>query len=231
MSINADGSAPSEQVDGSGKPAPTAEERFHNQTQEFNRKLDNAVKPLQDKIDALLNKLSPPPKEEVEPDESLLYSDPKAYAKQIETKATNAAIRAVATVSESENAKNAVLGKLVTDFPELRDNSSPLAVAATAEYAQLPAHIKNAPEAYEIAVSRAALKQGTRPVSQRNDDFTLSGGAKPRANKAKDEEMDAVLQVAALFGKDVNDPEYVKTLKGHTQRDYSKYREPKPRKN
>lgn len=212
-------------------PDPMAE-RFKNQSHEFSRKLENATKPLEDKINALLNKLTPTaPKQEEADLDSLLYSDPKAYARAVAAQAKQEAVAEVGRSNEMENRKNAVLGQLVTSFPELRDQSSELAKAATAEYASLPDHIKADPLAYEIAVNRAAIKQGSKPMSQRNDEFTLGSntGSKPRAPK-KDAEMDAVLEVAALFGKDVSDPAYVKTLKAHSKRDFYKYREPKPGK-
>jgi hypothetical protein len=221
---------PEGQVEGA-KP----DDRVQNYSMEMNRKIENAVKPLEDKINTLLSKIAPPAKAVATSEEDLdemLYSDPKRYARTVREQATAEARNAMQSMAQSENAKNQVLGRLVADFPELRDQSTPFAKAALAEYESLPENLKQDPVAYELAVSRAALKQGTRPISQRsNDEFTLgnNSGSKPRSSAKKDDaELEAVLEVAKLFGKDVDSDEYKAAIKGHMNRDYFKYREPKP---
>lgn len=224
-------------VTGTDAAASAADERTKNFSAEISRKLENTEKRLEDKITSLLSKIpqaKAAPAANVEEDlDDLLYSDPKRYAQVVREQAKREASQAAHSIQQSENQKNQVLGKLVADFPELRDQSSTFAKAALAEYESLPQTLQQDPVAYELAVSRAALKQGMRPISQRNNDdsFTVSSNSGNRPTKSaskKDDDLDAVLAVAELFGKDIKDPEYLKSIKGHMKRDYHRYREPKP---
>ncbi len=156
--------------------------------------------------------------------EELSYKDPKGYARVVRDQATRDAARMVDARMNTQNQTNMIMGQLVSEYPELGDQSSELSVRAVQLYNQLPANEKADPRSYKIAVRDAAAELGVQVKSKRiksdDDAFTLAGnaGKSPRQPK-KDDGIDArTLEFAKLIGVDINDPKKLARLKERSNR-------------
>lgn len=219
------------------------QDRFKNISMELNRKLDEREQRLDNKLQqltaSLMEAVKPrtPQAPQPEPDlDMLAIENPKEYARIVRDQATQAATQAAARANEATERRNQVLGRLVTDFPELQNQNSDVTKRAVEIYNTYSEAERNDPRTYELAVKSAAVEFGLKPMSKRSnqdsDDFTLSGGARaPRSTKKQDPDISAALAFAELMGRPVDDPDYVERLKAHAGRDtFTKYREPKPKK-
>jgi hypothetical protein len=120
------------------------------------------------------------------------------------------------------DALNAKIAEVSREYPELNSDAK-LIQSVVAEAKNLPSHLQQTPEGYEMAMLRAATKAGLVPKSKRStstvdDDVSMSNsGERTRAPK-KVKITEAQLRLAELMGRDINDPEYLKRLEKANQR-------------
>ena len=113
--------------------------------------------------------------------EEMSYNKPKEYARAVDARAT---AKAEALVDKRMNAQQQVgnvMTQLISDYPELGDQSSDLSKRAVDIYAGLPNSIKNDPMSYKIAVRDAAAELGmltkTKRKDNNSDNFSLNSNS------------------------------------------------------
>lgn len=218
---------------------------------EMNRKLGNMeqkVASLEQTNQALLQQLQSmvkPTKEETsssnEKIEDIWFDKPAQAADSIVSKA-EARIMQKITQRETQVAKqNQVLGKLVSEYPELSNSDHELTRKAVEIYSSFDADEKSSPVAYRAAVLEAAKELGVSPKSKRSqddsndtdgDDFTGVGGggssSGQRSNSRRRERTQVsqeTIEFAELLGLDTKDPKVIERIKsGHSRkRGYSNW--------
>lgn len=167
--------------------------------------------------------------------EQLSMNNPAAYAARVAELATNQALAAQDRVNQAANqrrsAENKIIGELVTDYPELNDNTSELYRAAMKSYEKLSSQDKLNPLAMKSSIRDAAAELGVIPMKKRKvddpDTFVAPGsmgGGRERTPRKEKLSQDT-LAFAELLGRPVNDDNYRKSLEATAQRkSWTKYR-------
>lgn len=196
---------------------------------EFERKLSNTESQLVElktqneqlmaQLSSLADNISKSPVQSTSDDdlETLMYSDPKKYTEMLEERAERRVLSKIEQQTKSQSEKTAILNSLVSQYPELSDQTNPLTKKAVEIYNSLPEGQKNSPMAYEVVVSRAASELGVAPVSKRqksNDDFTMPGGASEgsKRKRSSDDIPETTKQFAEIMGLDLNNEKIKKSL-------------------
>jgi predicted transcriptional regulator len=157
--------------------------------------------------------------------ETLAYRDPKAYAKKVEDRAASKADERVRSALNQQQQNNAMLNQLISEYPELNDNSSELTVKALEIYKNMPDHEKATSTAYKIAVRDAAAEVGVLPKSKRktnnNDSYVGGGSGSVNARKGASGPSDVdvkTLEFAERLGVNIKDKKIVERLKQRAAR-------------
>lgn len=214
---------------------------------EFNRKIGNIEQKMQESNNQLLTQISQmvsqPQQRAVEQEtaeEPDPIADPKGFARYVEERA-EARVMAKVNVSQAAEAEKAsVLGRMINEYPELKDASNTLTKRAREILGTFGAGDQNSPLAYEVAISRAAQELEVTPVSRRqaqsegDGSFSMSGsgGGSSRQRRSENQGSDKLDQrvedFASLMGLDVNNKEVRKRLiekANIPERDWYKYQE------
>lgn len=203
-------------TDGTGTPA-AAPDPYKNLKAEMDRKITSQEQSIakllesQQQLMAQLQKQSAPAvKDESEELNDLWYSKPEVAANKIKEKAKAEIREELAQQNAATNQRNSVLSQLITDYPELNNQSSDLTKKAVEYYNALPEDEKSRPMAYRLAVKEAAADLGVKPASKRedyNDAYVTgsSGGSTGGTKRQRDDEIDAnTAALAKIMGVDVN---------------------------
>lgn len=215
-----------------------AADPFKNLKAELTRKMSNSESQVQRlsqenaaimaKLDALMVPRSQPAETSEEDLGALLYSKPGDAVKAITQQVTRTVQQDMQRMTQNQQQQAAVLSSLVKDYPELSDSNSDFAKSAVRAFDSLPAHLKNDPAGYKLAVREAAADLGVLPSHKRGsrdaDDFVMSGGnrsansARPSRGAPQTGLSDGVMEAASIFGLDLSKPERKKSLEKRTQR-------------
>lgn len=191
----------SEETETAPDPLEAVRQELKNSKSENSRKLEN----LQAQLAEIASALKPKVAETPIPS-SLIYDDPEKYAQLIEERASAKAEARVLGKVQQQNSYQMKVSAMQSDFPEFRDENSEAYRAANSEYQNLPAHLHGTTEGLEIAMQRAALKQGLVPVSKRrksnSDDYTATTTNTGRRNPPPRESAED--QKALEFAKILN---------------------------
>jgi hypothetical protein len=189
--------------------APAADE-LKNLKAEMNRKLSN----LESTNAALLEQMKAfaKPAAPAAPESGKkvsVFDDEDQFAESVVAAADARISKRMADQAASQAKANAVIGKLMNEFPELGDASNPLTVKANEIFAALPEEDKSHRLALDAAVKQAALEMGIKPKSKRSDDendaFSLGGSRGAGKSRRETDEVDArTLEFAKLMGADVD---------------------------
>lgn len=151
---------------------------------------------------------------------------------KVEARASAAAARTAQELISRERKRDEVLASYAAQYPEMGQAGSEFNQAILEAHKGLPQNLKDTPEGYEMAILRAAAKQGVVPRSKRtsSDDFTLSSRGGNRPPKKDDVEVSEATQIFSEFinkaaGRDPNSKEVQEGLKSALKRnDYHRYR-------
>lgn len=192
---------------------------IQNVKAEFNRKFDSVKTP-------------PAPKPASEPKkalEELIYDDPAAAVDEI----TNSVTAKVTERFNQGARKQQTAQRLISEFPEIQDESHALTKKADEIYRSLPQDEQDHPMAYKTAVSEAALELGIAPKSKRkpvvedDDSFVAprGGSGEPRGkSRRKEGELpEETVEIAALMGVDLSDAKTLERVKKNAKRGYGEY--------
>lgn len=159
--------------------------------------------------------------------EDLAYKDPKAYARKVREQARNEAAQLVDARLNQNNANNAVLSQLGSEYPELNDANSDLTLKAVEIYKRMSAAEKSSPLGYKAAVRDAAADLGILPKNKRKQtssevpEFSASSSSSQAAGsqQSKSKNLDTkTLAFAKLIGLNTDDKKVVDRLKSRAQR-------------
>jgi hypothetical protein len=220
--------------EGTQTPAPQ-EDRLKNLQAEFDRKTTN----LNDKLSQInaqlqqLSQLSAPAQSRQPENRPDAVLDPEGYERYMEAKLESKMNSKI----ESQQRQQAELGSLVSMYPELQDNDSDLTREALQAYNSMSPSDKANPLAYRTAIQSAALNLGLLPkhkrqqksqVQNESDDIGASSQPVSRQQSKKQGKLDpATLAFAQALGRDTSDPEYLKRLEKHSQREvWGRYKRP-----
>lgn len=162
------------------------------------------------------------------------YTNPKGFQQQTAARAQQAAIDAVAKMSQTQaevsGRVNEVVNKLAVDYPELNDRTSELYIRAQEIQNTMPKDERFSPTGIRAAVREAAADLGILTASKRKettrseaDDFTVGSGNTTSATKGGKRETapkldERTLATAELMGLKLDDPEVIKRLSKHSER-------------
>lgn len=218
---------------------------------EFSRKTDNLTQQLADtqrKIDAIMAAVLNPPKKQAAPASDDVEADvdpidnPKLYAKRIKDQAKREVMEEVNSMSQQQAdirmQQEAVLNKLVQDYPELNDRTSELFIKAQEMQASMSANERFSPIAIRAIIRDAAADLGVLPVSKRSkvkegsevDEFSVgtktgSGSKGGEQKGAKTKIAPSALAFAELLGRPVTDEKYLDRLsKASERKSWSKWK-------
>ena len=207
-------------TDAVSEAAANAADPLQNIKAEFQRKtanLDDQTKRLEQQLaemKTLMARMNAAPAATLTPGkkiEDVWFESPAEAARQIKEQAT-AEIRAELAAQNAVQVKQAqVLNQLVTDFPELGDQSSDLYSKAVEYYNAMPEDERTSPVAYKAAVKEAALDLGIKPKSKRNkgdpaaESFSLGGGSQGNRPAPSSKQDEARVALAKAFGLNVDD--------------------------
>lgn len=202
------------------------EDRLTNMQAEFNRKLSNT----NEQISALLNEIRSSKKtESAAPAKKVsVFDDEEAFSRDVEERAT-ARIRAELEKKEAAAAKaQNVIQSIVSEYPEVNDDSSSLMVRAKEIFGAYSDEYKSSPLAMKAAVTEAASELGVRPRSKRtggSDNFTVSSSSSSgRQSGGRGGDLsEATLQFAQIMGLDVSKKEVRERLSARSKRNFTKY--------
>lgn len=183
-----------------------------NLKHEFNRKIDSLKPP-------------PPPAPARKSTQELMYEDPEQAVRQIEEEVETRITRKL----EARDVGRQTVERLYSDYPELKEASNPLSTKANEIFSQFSEAEQKDPRTMRTAVYQAAAELGLAPKPKRkqvveagDDNFQLGGG-KPAPRKKGGEVDQSVLEAAAAFGLNVEDPKVVARLKQRADRPFKKY--------
>ena len=186
--------------------------------QEFNQVM---VEQINRKQEEALKASTPAP-------ESFYDLTPEEYEKQLERK-MEARIKA----SQEEALKRqSKLAEIVQDYPEANQAGSEMYNKMIEFNSQLPQGLRDTPEGYEVAATRAAKALGVVPASLRKgtnpDDFSISSNSSSGGTRSKKQSA-AVTQktkaFAQLLGLDIDNKDQIKRLEERAKRDtWGRYR-------
>jgi hypothetical protein len=168
----------------------------------------------------------PAPKEEMSPYDA-------DFAEKVALKAAQEAARIAEGKIAAERARQAVIGTLAMDYPELGNTNSEFSQAMVKAHNQLSASLKETPEGYRLAAREAAAQLGIVPKSKRkeSDDFSMSSSNSTKSTPtkpAKKVELDDLeLGAAELLGLNVNDKKLIENMTKHKEQrqgSWTKYR-------
>ena len=211
------------------------EDPIKNIKAEFNRKLANIeesnqqlAQAMKAEVSQILDYVQSGRKDASEDLEDLKYSDPDKYVELKMQNMEQNILKKVESSTAQQQQKQQVLADLVSKYPELNDPSSDLYNEAIQASKQLDDSIRNTPHGYKLAVMEAVANLGAMPVSKRKksepaDEFISSGGNSTSSGKSpsgKKESVitDEMLKIAQLFGRDINDKEFLKRLETAAKR-------------
>lgn len=212
-----------------------APDELGNFKQEINRKLANqesTIKELANANKALLEKLStltqPQPARQEDDFDKVWYEDPKTAAKRIKDQTRNEIMAEYKQDQERQRQTQNTLASLVSDYPELNDQSHELTRKAVEYYNALPESDKSSPSAYKLAVKDAASDLGILPVKRRpntdTDSFSASSSsgyqvAQGKRGAQKEGDLDPrTIAFAQLVGLDTSNQKTMESLKAKAQR-------------
>lgn len=221
---------------GGAAGADSIEQRVKNQHAEFDRKINNAMKVIEEQnkffqtiIQQQASAKSATPS--VPTDKKLadlMYDNPEEYARVVAENASKAALKASAKANDEANKRANILNQLVGEYPELADQQNDLTKRAVEIYKELSEEERANPNSYKLSVREAAAEYGLLPAQKRAvtrnaDDFTFSGssggrGANQGSGGGKVKLSDRTLAFAQALGQDTQDPKYIERLEKAAQR-------------
>lgn len=122
----------------------------------------------------------------------------------------------------AERAKDVTIYELSKEYPEIQTDSK-IRQAVLEAQKGIPESFRDTAEGYEMAVLKAVSKAGLIAKSKRqtvDEDVSIeprSGGRERSRGKTKVSEK--TLAVAAMFGRDINDPKVLASLEEAANRD------------
>lgn len=196
--------------------SPLSEERFKNFQSEVDRKLSNTNSQLQ----ALLGEMqkartayAPSSTKHVS-----VFEDEEAYAQRIKAEASREIEAKLEAKQAAQNRYQQVIGKIVADYPEASDESTPLMIRAKEIYASYSDDERASPVTMKAAVTEAASELGIRPKSKRaasstEDSFVMGASSSPSSTSKRSvntEKVNAAIDFARLMGLDEKAQERIK---------------------
>jgi hypothetical protein len=226
---------------GQGDASANTVDPINNVKQEFTRKLGNVesqvaelTKANQQLLAQLQNftasKQAPVVVEENL--EDLWYKDPNAAAAKIEARTEKRIEAKIAQTQRAQQKQNQTLNKLVSEYPELNDESNPLYKKAVEIYTAMDDDDKVSPTAYRLAVKEAAQELNVKPVNKRSEEeldaYSVSSSStysnRPQTRGKREDEVDPrTLAFAKALGRPVDDPKYLESLKKSARKQWTKY--------
>lgn len=214
--------------------APEAADPLKNLKAEFDRKLGNAdskLAELQKTNELLMAKIqamnTPAPVKKETSLTDLLYSDPEAYAREIESRAEAKALARVTAQQEKMNKVSNTIGALVNEYPELQDNGHSLSKRAVEIFSSLPDEEKQSSLSYKMAVKDAAEELGIKPRSKRpvDEEPSFSGSYRSSSRSRKKEGISPVTEAwAEALGVNLKDEKVKARVLENQSRDWTKYK-------
>lgn len=196
---------------------------------EMNRKLEAQNVQLAQLLAELKSSKAPAPVS-TESKRPSVFEDEDAYARSIEDRAT-ARVKAEMSAREAQQSRvQQTIQSIISEYPEVSDESSSLMVRAKELFAGLGEDEKQSPLAMKMAVTSAASELGLKPKSKRSGDsesFTLSSnGSRNSGNRANNTGLDSKTEeFARIMGLDTSKKEVRERLKSKSNRDYNRYSE------
>lgn len=227
-----------------GDQSGQAAEGLTNLKAEMDRKLTNVTEQLQKTNDMnaqLLEQMKaqqqaaskPAPSPEATNIGDMMFEDGNKAAALIQKQATDAAVATIRTETaakeQAQARQNEVIGRLLTDYPELSNSNHDLYKKTVERYNAMSDLDKQSPVAYESAALRAALELGVKPYSQRDESevsegFTLGSNASGANNTKAELEADSnMYKIAEALGVDVSSDEAKAKLKARQRKNWLKY--------
>lgn len=214
-----------------------------NLKEEFNRKLGNtesqlaqlkqANEALVAQMNAITSRSQAKPVEEDDLD-TLFITNPKRAAAIIEERTEAKVMGKLNSMSAAQQKQQSVVGGLVSDYPELNDQSHSFTKKVNEIYSSLSDDEKQSgPMAYKLAVAEAARETGMKPKSKRSDedDYSLSSSSNSRGSekRSKKGQLDPTTAAWAEIlgeaaGVDLTTPEAKERIAKRQDRNWSKYR-------
>lgn len=224
----------------SEESSESTQDPIKNMKAEMDRKFKNITETLKQQNDALaqqltaINQAVTPKKQEAKEEnlDDLSYTNPTLYAQKIAEMAAN---RVDQRLNQSSQI-NSTLQQMISEYPELQDQSSRLYKKAIQTFAGLSDSEKASANGVKYAIREAAADEGIVPASKRssrrnddNDDFSFGGDVSNDSDKRKDRRSDTkvdprTVELSRLLGRDVNDPKVKASLEKTVKRkNYTKY--------
>lgn len=159
--------------------------------------------------------------------EDLMYSNPEEFVNRIHANVEQKLMSKVDQAQRAQEEKQSTLAQLIREYPELGDNDSELVKEAKQIINQLPKEQQESSLGYKTAVYEAATRLGImaakhrkKPKNEEDENFTLNDPAPSRGKISNDR----VMEIAELFGLNVEDPKVKERLNNRTKRkDWNRY--------
>jgi hypothetical protein len=162
-----------------------------------------------------------------------IITDDDLYdSRKLESKVQAQASQIAQQFVQRERELNSMTYNLAQDYPEIQTDPA-LQKLVKEILNTLPSGMQDTAQGLEMAVLKATSKAGLVPKSKRGDssldpDVSASGarGSSQSRRAAKQGKVsEDTLEIAALMGVNINDPETVKRIEGYSKReDWLKYR-------
>lgn len=166
------------------------------------------------------------------PPEPTIGDDDVLDPRGLRDKIVSEANRTITEALNEERRKNATIVNLAKEYPEINTDSK-FQDAIVEAQKSLPQSIRDTADGYELAIMKAVARQGILPKSKRTesdpDGFTAASSsssaasARQRAANPKGKVSDKTLAMAQLLGRDISDPEVVKSLQNAAKRGYGRF--------
>lgn len=157
--------------------------------------------------------------------EQLSYNEPAKYAKVVEERAARAAESAASKIAAAAQERQLVLSQMISDYPELNDQSSELYQRAVQMSRTLPRDQQDSPNSVKAVIREAAAELGILTKAKRSGsgDFSLGGsrstGGPSSSSGSKGKIDDKTLAFAEAMGMNIEDPKYLERLEKASKRD------------
>jgi hypothetical protein len=218
----------------------SGDDSLTNVKAEFNRKIDNLSKQLEDSNKALLAQLqvnskaaSQTPAKDVKIEDKW-FDAPAEAAEAVISKAEERILGKLDSRANAQTRQNEILGEMFSEFPELNNKNHELTKRAVEIYSTYGSDEKMSPIAYKTAILQAAQEKDMKPVSKRTesedydtDGFSIGGSSSNSSRNGRKGNKDlnpATKELAEIMGIDIKDKDVVERLKNnHGRRSWGRY--------
>jgi hypothetical protein len=160
------------------------------------------------------------------------FNDDVVYdAGKLESAVTTKASQIAGELLRKERELNTAVYNLAQEYPEIQSDAN-IQKAVREAQAALPDSIRDTAQGLEMAVLKATSKAGLMPKSRRSapieDDVSGSpsrSSGSSRRSQGKQKLAPETLELAALMGRNIDDPKVIEAIEKASQREsWSKYR-------